>query len=111
MRVASKNRAVFRKTFRPQFSDFRLAIESAVFHIYQNTADSRTRLNFENCGRKVLGDTVLGNFFPLEIRVNFEQPYLDLRDSLPPFAIHILNRLDMRIHQVVPKIYHTYLKI
>ena len=27
------------------------------------------------------------------------------------FAIHILNRLDMRIHQVAPKIYHTYSKI
>ena len=27
--------------------------------------------------------------------------------SVPPFAIHILNRLDMRIHQVAPKIYHT----
>ena len=50
-RVASKNRAVLRKTFRPQFSDFSLDIESAIFHIYQNTADSRTRLVFENCGR------------------------------------------------------------
>ena len=106
-RVASKNRVVSPKTFRPQFSKFSLVLESAVFHIYQNTADSRTRLNFENCGRKVLGNTVLGFFFWLEIRVNFERPYLDLRDSLPPFAIHILNRLDMRIHQVVPKIYHT----
>ena len=28
-----------------------------------------------------------------------------------PFAIHILNRLDMRIHQAAPKIYHTYSKI
>ena len=51
MRVASKNRAVFPKTFRPQFSKFSLVLESAVFHIYQNTADSRTRLVFENCGR------------------------------------------------------------
>ena len=31
--------------------DFSLAIESAVFYMYQNTADSRTRLNFENCDR------------------------------------------------------------
>ena len=62
-RVASKNRAVFPKTFRPQFSKFSLVLESAVFHIYQNTADSRTRLNFENCGRKVLRNTVLGFFF------------------------------------------------
>ena len=30
---------------------------------------------------------------------------------LPPFAIHILSRLDMRIHHVAPKIYHTYSKI
>ena len=36
MRVASKNRAVLPKTFRPQFSDVRLAVESAIFHIYQN---------------------------------------------------------------------------
>ena len=73
-RVASKNRAVLRKTFRPQFSDFSLDIESAIFHIYQNTADSMARLNLENCGRKVFCNTVLGIFFPLEIRVNFGQP-------------------------------------
>ena len=51
--------AVSPKTFRPQFSKFSLVLESAVFHIYQNTADSRTRMNFENCGQKVLGDTAL----------------------------------------------------
>ena len=73
-RVASKNRAVLQKTFRPQFSDFRLAIESAIFHIYQNTADSMARLNLENCGRKVFCNTVLGIFFPLEIRVHFGRP-------------------------------------
>ena len=39
------------KTFWASVSEFSLAIESAVFHIYQNTADSRTRLNYENCGR------------------------------------------------------------
>ena len=61
-RVASKNRAVFRKTFRPHFSKFSLVLESAVFRIYQNTADSRTRLNLENCGPKVLRNTVLGFF-------------------------------------------------
>ena len=27
---------------------------------------------------------------------------------LPPFAIHILNRLDMRIYQEASKLYHTY---
>ena len=70
-RVASKNRAVLRKTFRPQFSDFSLDIESAIFHIYQNTADSMARLNLENCGRKVFCNTVLVIFFPLEIRVHF----------------------------------------
>ena len=52
-------KTVFRKTFRPQFSDFRLAIESAIFHIYQNTADSMARLNLENCGRKVFCNTAL----------------------------------------------------
>ena len=32
-------------------------------------------------------------------------------DILPPFATHILNCLDMRIHQeVASKIYHTYTK-
>ena len=46
-----------------EFSDLRLAIESAIFHIYQNTADSISRLKYANCGRKVLGDTVLGFFF------------------------------------------------
>ena len=70
-RVASKNRAVLRKTFRPQFSDFSLDIESAIFHIYQNTADSRTRLNFENCGRKVLGNTAL---FLLATRISPASP-------------------------------------
>ena len=50
----TKNRAVFRKTFRPQFLKFSLAIESVVFHIYQNTADdSMAKLNFEICGQKV----------------------------------------------------------
>ena len=29
-----------------------------------------------------------------------------LEDS--PITIHILNRLDMKIHQVLSKIYHTY---
>ena len=29
-------------------------------------------------------------------------------NPLCPFAIHILNRLDRRIHQISPKIYHTY---
>ena len=42
------------------------------------------RLNLENCGRKVLGYTAEGDFFSLEIRVNFGRPYLGLRDSLPP---------------------------
>ena len=32
-------KTVLQKTFRPQFSRLSLAIESAVFHIYQNTAD------------------------------------------------------------------------
>ena len=44
-------KTVFRKTLRPQFSYFSLEIESAVFWYIRNTADSRTRLNFENCGR------------------------------------------------------------
>ena len=73
-RVASKNRAVFRKTLRPQFSDFSLEIESAIFRIYQNTADSISRLKYENCGRKVFRYTVLGIFSPLELRVNFGRP-------------------------------------
>ena len=59
MRVASKNRAVFQKTFRPQFSYFSLEIESAIFHIYQNTADSMARLNSENCGRICDSNTAL----------------------------------------------------
>merc|ERR1712012_453373 len=45
------------KTFRPQFSYFGLEVESAIFRIYQNTADSISRLKCGNCGRRVLGDT------------------------------------------------------
>ena len=29
----------------------------------------------------------------------------------PPFATHILNRLDVRIHLEASKVYHTYTKI
>ena len=47
---------------------------TAVFHIHQNTADSMARFNLENCGPKVLGDTAKGDFFSLEIRVNFGRP-------------------------------------
>ena len=74
MRVASKNRAVLESQIRPQFSKFSLVLESAVFRIYQNTADSISRLKYENCGRKVLRHTVLGIFSPLELRVNFGRP-------------------------------------
>ena len=54
-----KPKTVFPKTFRPQFSKFSLVLESAVFWYIWNTADSRTRLDFENCGRKVLRNTAL----------------------------------------------------
>ena len=40
------------------------------------------------------------------MRVNFGR----LLHPLPPFAIHILNRLGMRIHQVASKICHTHIK-
>ena len=49
---------------------------------------------------------VLEKISEILLRENFYISY-----SLHPFAIHILNRLDMRIHQVAPKIYHTYSKI
>ena len=74
MRGASKIRAVLELKMWPQFSRFSEAIESVVFHTYQNTADSMARLNLENCGRKVLGNTAEGDFFSLEIRVNFGRP-------------------------------------
>ena len=48
--INSKIRAVLEWQLRPQFSEFRLANESALFHIHQNTADLMGRLNFENCG-------------------------------------------------------------
>ena len=64
-RVASQNRAVFRKTFWPQFSDFSLVLESAVFWYIWNTADSMASLKSENRGRKVLRNTAL---FLLETR-------------------------------------------
>ena len=57
-RAASKNRAVLESQILPQLSEFSLAIESTVFHKYQNTADSRTRLNFDNCGRICVSNTV-----------------------------------------------------
>ena len=46
-----------------QFSKFSLAVESAVFYWYQNTAVSRTRLNFKNCGRICICYTTEGVFF------------------------------------------------
>ena len=33
-----------------------------------------------------------------------------IKQPLPSFDTHILNRLDMRIHQVASKMYHTYKK-
>ena len=45
MRGASKIRAVLESQLRPQFSEFSLANESALFHIHQN--NSIARLNFE----------------------------------------------------------------
>ena len=49
-------------------------------------------------------------FFWLENRVNLGRHYLSLKYPLPPFATHILIRLDMRIHQEASKIYHTFTK-
>ena len=48
---------------RPQLSELSLAIESAVFHIYQNTADPMVWLNSENCGRIFKSNTAEGDFF------------------------------------------------
>ena len=73
-RLKSENcgRKVFRNTYlfllatrispaSPNFGQAKQGQKFVVptFHIHQNTADSRTRLNFENCGRKVLGNTAL----------------------------------------------------
>ena len=44
---------------RPQFSKFSQAIESAVLHIYQNTADTMARLDFENFRYTPEGDFFL----------------------------------------------------
>ena len=41
----------------------------------------------------------------------FELPNLNHLLPQPPFATHILNRLDVRIHQEASKIYHTYKKL
>ena len=86
-------KTVCRKTLRPQFSYFSLEIESAVFWYIRNTADSRTRLNFENCGRKVLGNTYL---FLLATRIspaspNFGQAKQGQKFVVPTFHIHFLN--------------------
>ena len=92
-RLKKKPKTVFRKTFRPQFSKFSLVLESAVFRIYQNTADSISRLKYENCGRKVLGDTYL---FLLATRIspaspNFGQAKQGQKFVVPTFHIHFLN--------------------
>ena len=86
-------KTVLQKTFRPQFSRLSLAIESAIFRIYQNTADSISRLKYENCGRKVLGDTYL---FLLATRIspaspNFGQAKQGQKFVVPTFHIHFLN--------------------
>ena len=88
-----KPKTVLQKTLRPQFSYFSLEIESAVFWYIRNTADSRTRLNFENCGQKVLGNTAL---FLLATRVlpaspNFGQAKQGQKFVVPTFHIHFLN--------------------
>ena len=68
-------RRIYLKFFHLKITAVRRhCIESAVFHIYQNTADSMAGLNLENCGPKVLGNAAEGDFFSLEIRVNFERP-------------------------------------
>ena len=94
---------MFRKTFRPQFSKFSLVLESAVFWYIWNTADSRTRLNFENCGRKVLRNTAL---FLLATRVlpaspNFGQAKQGQKFVVPTFHIHFLNPECVRIPWVL----------
>ena len=94
-----KPKTVFPKTLRPQFSYFSLVLESAVFWYIWNTADSRTRLNFENCGRKVLGNTAL---FLLATRVlpaspNFGQAKQGQKFVVPTFHIHFLNPECVRI--------------
>ena len=95
--------AVLPKTLQPQFSRLSLAIESAVFWYIRNTADSRTRLNFENCGRKVLGNTYL---FLLATRIspaspNFGQAKQGQKFVVPTFHIHFLNPECVRIPWVL----------
>ena len=64
---------------------------------------------FENCDRACFFfKTPFQLFFFLENRVNFGRPYFSLKHPLPPVTTHILNCLDMRIHQEASKIYHTY---
>ena len=109
-RVASKNRAVFPKTFRPQFSKFSLVLESAVFWYIRNIADSISRLKSENCGRKVFCYTYL---FLLATRIspaspNFGQAKQGQKFVVPTFHIHILNPECVRIPWVLaPKNFHV----
>ena len=46
-----------------QFSKFSLAVESAIFYLYQITSDSIARLNFDNCVRIYERYTAKGDFF------------------------------------------------
>ena len=105
-----KPKTVFPKTLRPQFSDFSLEIESAIFRIYQNTADSISRLKYENCGRKVFRNTAL---FLLATRVlpaspNFGQAKQGQKFVVPTFHIHFLNPECVRIPWLLaPKNLHV----
>ena len=47
-----------------QFSKFSLAVESAIFYLYQITSDSIARLNFDNCVRIYERYTAKGDFPP-----------------------------------------------
>ena len=94
-----KPKTVSPKTFRPQFAYFSLEIESAVFWYIWNIADSISRLKYENCGRKVLGDTYL---FLLATRIspaspNFGQAKQGQKFVVPTFHIHFLNPECVRI--------------
>ena len=63
--------------------------------------NSMWKPHLESCGSNIFGTVPKVKKFPLEVRVNFGRPYLDLY-SLPPVAIHVL------FHMVPSNISQTY---
>ena len=74
MGSVSKIMSRWKKQIRPQFSEYRLQIESAWAHRLWAHADSFWKRYFENCGRIYFFLRLILVVFFLENRVNFSCP-------------------------------------